>query len=139
MGTLSEIVKVFIIILLCFQMVSCGTILYPERRNQSAGRIDLTVALMDGLWLLVGLVPGIVAFAVDFATGAIYLPSSNTGQLDDDHIRTVRFDPETTTLAQIEEIICKETGHDIKLSDERITYSRVKTSEELPAIFSLAR
>lgn len=94
---------------------------------------------MDGAWLLVGLVPGIIAFAVDFTTGAIYLPSSKSGQLDYDHIRTIRFDPETTTRAQIERIICKETDHDIKFSDERIKYSCVKTNEELPAIFSSVR
>lgn len=137
MTTLNRIVKVFIVVLLGFQITSCGTILYPERRNQEAGRIDLKVALMDGFWLLVGLIPGIIAFAVDFSTGAIYLPGSNLGQLYDDCIRTIRFDPKTTTPAQIEEIISKETGHGIKFSDERIKYSRVKTSEELPAIFSL--
>jgi hypothetical protein len=139
MTTLNKIAKLFIVVLLSFQITACGTTLYPERRNQEAGRIDLGVALMDGLWLLVGLIPGIIAFAVDFSTGAIYLPNSNLGQLDDDHIRTIRFDPKTTTPVQIEEFICKETGHDIKFSDERIKYSRVKTSEELPEIFSLVR
>ncbi|GAB61511.1 MAG: polyribonucleotide nucleotidyltransferase [Candidatus Jettenia sp.] len=139
MTTLNKIAKIFIVALLGFQVISCGTILYPERRNQEAGRIDVGVALMDGAWLLVGLVPGIIAFAVDFTTGAIYLPDSKSGQLDYDHIRAIRFDPETTTCTQIEGIICKETSHDIKFSDEHIRYSRVKTREELPAIFSSVR
>lgn len=137
--TKNHITKVFLVALLSFQVASCGTILYPERRNQAAGRIDVGVALMDGAWLLVGLLPGIIAFAVDFTTGAIYVPGSKSGQLDYDHIRTVRFDPATTTREQIEEIICKETDHDIKFSDGRIKYSRVKASEELPAIFSSMR
>jgi hypothetical protein len=54
---------------------SCGTIIYPDRVNQS-GRKDLDpiVIILDGVGLFFFLVPGIVAFAVDFATGAIYLP-----------------------------------------------------------------
>lgn len=58
--------------LLGLQVAGCGTLLYPSRRGQSGGRIDAGVAVMDGLWLLVFLVPGIVAFAVDFSNGAIY-------------------------------------------------------------------
>jgi hypothetical protein len=55
--------------------VACGTLLYPERRNQKpTGRVDPGVVVMDAAWLLVFIVPGIVALAVDFASGAIYLP-----------------------------------------------------------------
>lgn len=52
----------------------CGTILYPERRGQPKGRLDWGVVALDGLCLLLFFVPGVIAFAVDFATGAIYLP-----------------------------------------------------------------
>ena len=56
-------------------LVGCGTILYPERRGQSAmGRLDVDIVILDGLGLFFFLVPGVIAFAVDFATGAIYLP-----------------------------------------------------------------
>lgn len=55
-------------------VVGCGTILYPERRGQPATRVDWAVVAMDGLLLLLFLVPGIIAFVVDFTTGAIYLP-----------------------------------------------------------------
>src|SRR5215469_13362952 len=55
-------------------LASCGTILYPERRGQPAGRLDVGVVALDGIGLLLFLVPGVIAFAVDFATGAIYLP-----------------------------------------------------------------
>ncbi|MBI5024231.1 MAG: hypothetical protein HZC18_04435 [Candidatus Omnitrophica bacterium] len=63
---LSRIIKHFMIILLSFQLAPCGTVLYPERRNQKVGRIDVGAALLDGFWLLAGLIPGIIAFAVDF-------------------------------------------------------------------------
>src|SRR6516225_1345537 len=55
-------------------LASCGTVLYPERRGQPVGRLDVGVVALDGIGLLAFLVPGVIAFAVDFATGAIYLP-----------------------------------------------------------------
>jgi hypothetical protein len=69
-------------------VIGCGTIFYPERRNQHpVGRVDVGVVVMNALWLLVGVVPGIAAFAVDLATGALYHPpksggSSQSGALD---------------------------------------------------------
>lgn len=41
----------------------------------------MSVILLDGLGLLVFFLPGVVAFAVDFATGAIYLPGGRKAQL----------------------------------------------------------
>ena len=58
------------------QLAACGTIFYPERRGQISGQIDSGVAILNGIGLLFYLVPGVIAFAVDFATGAIYLPDS---------------------------------------------------------------
>jgi hypothetical protein len=57
-----------------FTVTACGTILYPERRNQQAGRIDSDIVILDAIGLIFFFVPGVIAFAVDFATGAIYLP-----------------------------------------------------------------
>jgi len=57
---------------LSLQLGGCGTILYPERRGRTAGRVDAGVAVMDGLWCLVFIIPGVVAFIVDFSNGAIY-------------------------------------------------------------------
>ncbi|MEJ2033035.1 MAG: hypothetical protein P8Y63_08370 [Deltaproteobacteria bacterium] len=55
--------------------VSCGTLIYPERRGQRSGRIDPGVAILDGVGLLVFIIPGLIAYAIDFSTGAIYMPS----------------------------------------------------------------
>jgi hypothetical protein len=53
----------------------CGTLFHGERRGQPhSNQIDWGVAALDGLGLLLFFVPGVVAFAVDFSTGAIYLP-----------------------------------------------------------------
>ena len=53
----------------------CGTLLYPERRNAPhSQQFDTPVLLMDCAWLLVGIIPGVVALAVDYSNGAFYLP-----------------------------------------------------------------
>lgn len=50
--------------------------MYPERRHQPRShQIDWKVAALDGLGLLLFFVPGVIAFVVDFYTGAIYLPA----------------------------------------------------------------
>ena len=54
------------------QVAGCGTLLYPERRGQVGGRLDVGVAVMDGLLCLLFIVPGVVAYIVDFGNGAIY-------------------------------------------------------------------
>jgi hypothetical protein len=61
----------------------CGTILYPERRGQRAGELDPGVVLLDAVGLLVFFVPGVIAFAVDFSTGAIYLPRGQRSKILD--------------------------------------------------------
>jgi len=50
----------------------CGYLLYPERRGNSGGSIDGGTMVMDLLWLLPGIVPGVIALVVDFSSGAIY-------------------------------------------------------------------
>lgn len=56
---------------------ACGYFLYPERRGQDEGQIDTAVALLDAAGLLIGIIPGVIAFAVDIATGTIYLPQQD--------------------------------------------------------------
>ncbi|WP_084397213.1 hypothetical protein [Henriciella aquimarina] len=68
----------------------CGTILYPERRGQTGGRIDPSVAILDGIGLLLFIVPGLIAFAVDFGSGAIYLPGGSRADAGDE-LTTHRF------------------------------------------------
>jgi hypothetical protein len=60
--------------------VGCGTLFHSERCGRPhAGRIDWKVAAFDALGLLLFFVPGVIAFVVDFSTGAIYLPEPDQG------------------------------------------------------------
>jgi hypothetical protein len=51
----------------------CGYLLHPERRGNHGGTIDGASLVMDLLWLLPGVVPGVVALIVDFSSGAVYV------------------------------------------------------------------
>ena len=54
---------------------SCGFILYPERKGRSSGSIDTGPFIVDLLWLLPGIIPGVICLIVDFSTGCIYKSS----------------------------------------------------------------
>ncbi len=56
--------------------------MHPERKGQTSGRIDAGVAVLNGVGLLFFLIPGVIAYAVDFSNGTIYLPKG-TADLDD--------------------------------------------------------
>src|SRR5260370_41787144 len=91
-------------VFLALQTASCGTLLYPERRGQPAGRLDIGVVALDGVGLLVFLVPGVIAFVVDFATGAIYLPPGYATMVPSTgtELRQVRVDPAELTPRRVE-------------------------------------
>jgi len=93
-----------LLVAILFQ-TACGTLLYPERRGQPRGRIDPGVAILNGIGLLLFVVPGVVAFAVDFSTGAIYLPPEESDREGDGQMRVLRVDPDDLTRQQLSRII----------------------------------
>ncbi len=53
---------------------TCGYILHPERRGQPAGGpIDVAVLVMDILWFIPGVIPGVIAVVIDASTNAWYI------------------------------------------------------------------
>ena len=91
--------------LLILELSGCGTIIYPERRGQSSARIDPGVVIMDGVGLLFWVIPGLVAFAVDFASGR-YAIAPDALQ------RSIQENGEIDT-AQLQKIIEEQTGKSI--------------------------
>lgn len=71
------------------QLTACGTILHPERKGQKSGQIDPAIAVFNGIGLLFFLIPGVIAFAVDFSNGTIYLPGGRQSSLSDEELRQV--------------------------------------------------
>jgi hypothetical protein len=128
--------KLAIIILVCVLLTiwGCGTLLYPERRGQAKGRIDPAVAIFDGLGCLLFLVPGLIAFAIDFGTGAIYLPPGKA-DLESDKpgqpsLRVVRVDPSTLNEQTIVDTVKKYTGIAETFSLEQARTYRMDNVEE---------
>ncbi|WP_353249727.1 polyribonucleotide nucleotidyltransferase [Salinisphaera sp. T31B1] len=100
---------------------ACGVVLYPERKGQIEGRIDPAIAILDAVGLLFFIVPGVIAFAVDFATGAIYLPGgSGYTTLDMDDARVIRLDPKHMSAPDIERAIREQTGQRLSLGDPAV-------------------
>lgn len=115
-----------------FTASGCGTILYPERRGQPKGRLDWGIVALDGLGLLLFFVPGVIAFAVDFSTGAIYLPpepyygSSVAPSRDRPELMTRQLPPDELTDARIADVVSEHVGQPIHL--DRADCQRVKLS-----------
>lgn len=86
--------KKILVFVLAIQLAGCGYFLYPERVGQKTGKIDPTVVILDAAGLLFGVLPGVVAFAVDLTTGAIYLPPGGTSAVDKHTKRLSQADAE---------------------------------------------
>jgi hypothetical protein len=66
-------------LLACLPLTSCAALLFPERQHaEHSGRLDPNILVLNGVGLLFFVIPGLVAFGVDFATGGIYLPEGVT-------------------------------------------------------------
>ena len=86
---MKKLLTLFISTGLILNLTACGTILHPERKGQTSGRLDAGVVLLDAVGLLFFFVPGVIAFAVDFSNGTIYLPDGYTQNLTDEEMQSV--------------------------------------------------
>jgi hypothetical protein len=127
---------------------SCGTILYPERRGQPAGPLDLKVVALDAIGLFFFFVPGVIAFAVDFSTGAIYLPpheymltpapapgysAAEAPPADGDGpaLATYHVDPDELSTDRLEEVLSAHVGRPVRLDAATLQRIRVEHPDEL--------
>lgn len=118
---------------LAMHLAACGTILHPERRGQPPGRLDPGIVLLDAVGLLLFFVPGVVAFAVDFTTGAIYLPPESAALPPDiapQELRTVRLSPAELTPEGISRVIEQQTGKRVSLEPESYRATRINQLDE---------
>jgi hypothetical protein len=81
--------------------LGCGYLLYPERRGTQSGTIDSGTMVMDLLWLLPGIIPGVVALIVDFSSGAIYVRGRTALRISPDGRIAVRL-PSSEKATQLE-------------------------------------
>ena len=107
-----------IIIGFIMQLAACGTIIHPERKGQKSGHLDISIVALDAIGLLFFLVPGVIAFAVDFNNGTIYLPGGSAS-INSTDINVVNIQGELTNK-NIEQVILRETGKAVSLSESEV-------------------
>jgi hypothetical protein len=101
------------------QVTGCGTLFFPDRRGQLEGQVDPLVAGLDAIGILFYVIPGLIAFGIDFATGAIYLPK-NEYTVAPDKLRDAIGEDGRIDNARLKAIIERETGHSLPLDDPRL-------------------
>jgi hypothetical protein len=133
---LLETLRALICFVVIFQLAGCGTILYPERRGQKTGNIDPGIAILDAIGLFFFIIPGLVAFGVDFTTGTIYLPAKPGTSLDRKGIKQIAFNPKYCNPATIERIIAKETGHKVRLAQNNMKIAKLHSVDDMMALLA---
>jgi hypothetical protein len=118
-------------------LVCCGTRMYPERNGRRPGQIDPLVAVLDGVGLLFLLLPGVIAFAVDFNHHSIYLPHGHTSGSSSAHPYPRSQLDGKLDKAIIEKYVLAETGVAINLQQPDMVVTRLGSVAELEARFSM--
>jgi len=124
MSGFTRIIGGLLSLTLVSQLAACGTIFYPERRGQISGRIDPAIAVMDAIGLLFYIIPGLLAFAVDFITGAIYLPGGKHAQVDPQLLQKAVNPDGSIDNLRLKAIIQEQTGHGLPLDNPYLIQQR---------------
>ena len=119
MRTRSRIIGGVLAVSLFTQLAACGTLFYPDRRGQIDGRIDPAIAALNAVGLLLYVIPGLIAFGIDFATGAIYLPDDKYSVAPEKLKQAIGTDGKIDQ-ARLKAIIEQETGRSLPLDDPRL-------------------
>jgi hypothetical protein len=104
------------------QITACGSIFYPDRRGQIDGKID-------AVGLLFYIIPGLIAFAVDFATGAIYFEPGHTAQIDPAKLKQAIGPDGQVDNHKLQAILESELGRDFPLDDPRLIQHKGSTQQ----------
>lgn len=124
-------------------IAGCGVLLYPERQGQKGGHIDVQVALLNGIGLVFFLVPGLVAFAIDFHQGTIYLPNTygallenNEGFAHDHGLHSIKLEG-AINAQTVERVVLEQAGVHIDLSAQNIRAQAI-SARQLGMISTIA-
>ncbi|MEG0634049.1 polyribonucleotide nucleotidyltransferase [Pseudomonas putida] len=120
----SRVIGGALIVTLLTQLTACGTLFYPDRRGQIDGKIDPVVAAMDAIGILFYVIPGLIAFGIDFATGAIYYPGGRTAQVAPEKLREAVSPDGKIDNRKLQAILESELGQRLPLNDPRLIQHR---------------
>ena len=120
MHTRTRVVGGLLVATLVTQLTACGTLFYPDRRGQIDGKVDPLIVGLNAVGILFYVIPGLIAFGVDFATGAIYLPDNKVSQVDPEQLNKLVDASGKVDLNGLKALIFTETGHNLPLDDPRL-------------------
>ncbi|MBD9427481.1 polyribonucleotide nucleotidyltransferase [Pseudomonas sp. PDM15] len=101
------------------QLAACGTLFFPDRRGQIEGQVDPVVAGLNAIGILFYVIPGLIAFGIDFATGAIYLPNDQYSVAPEKLREAIGADGKVDQI-KLKAILHREIGRDLPLDDPRL-------------------
>lgn len=133
---LRKSIMILLVFTLVLETASCGFFLYPERRNQSKGEVDVGVAALDAIGLVFFIIPGLIAFAVDFEANTIYLPSGKKkAELPfGDKFRAVRVSEGEMNKSGIEAVIKEQTNVEVDLYSKKVQVYKLENIDQARAI-----
>ncbi|MBX2878861.1 MAG: hypothetical protein KTR32_02955 [Granulosicoccus sp.] len=124
-----------LVAVLLLSQAACGTLLYPERQGQTSGRLDPTVLILDTIGLFFFIVPGVVAFAVDFGTGTIYLPADPTSKKSTETMLTQSYHQielsKNFTMETVNAAVATHTDVADALSNENLRIMSIESDQLL--------
>ena len=126
--------------LLCITLVlnttGCGTVLYPERKGQIDGQLDPAIVALNALGLVFFLIPGVIAFAVDFSNGTIYLPDGKNAQINKEDLDSLTSN--TVTLDHLQTLMRKQDVlHHIELDTKSLQVTYLKNTNHMETMFEI--
>jgi hypothetical protein len=109
---LKRITAVVLSVTLLAQLVGCGTILHPERKGQRDGNLDPSIVILDAVGLFFFIIPGVIAFAMDFNNGTIYLPGGKRADVSgsEDAARMVYLGDKINDPAVVAKVLSDVSG-----------------------------
>lgn len=112
-------------------LAGCGTLMYPERRGQPrTGDIDWTVAGMDAIGLVLFFIPGVIAFAIDYHNGTLFLPEGNASTGGERTLRTVKLSGPHPSRSEIAIALSRETRKTVVLDKGSFFTRRMESIDE---------
>jgi len=132
---ITKAVAMSLTMVMVFELTACGTIFYPERKGQRGGHIDPVVAVADAVGLLFYFIPGIIAFAVDFSTGAIYESHGRHSSLTPDELKSVTENGKVNKQA-LNKILSQKFGQPINVDASNVQVKKFSSTDTLLAYFS---
>jgi hypothetical protein len=126
-----------LLLALFINLSGCGTLLHPERKGQTGGRIDPGVVILDGIGLLFFFIPGAIAFAVDFTYGTIYLPGGRRAALSDDELNQVTQNGHIDAK-KLTGFIRQKVKSPIAFEPQDIQIMSLPSAEQLPKEFLIS-